>query len=296
MPGCGVCSMDLKTLRLIRSPQGYAVVPIHYTADEEKRTMEWFEQERKKYVLDADWDKEMEIDFRSVSGTPAYPNFSPANLKSGLEYNPLRPLCLCCDFNVDPMVWPIAQIAGGIIYFINEISRGPTNITDMVMEFRDIYPNHGAEIWVYGDATSTRRTAQTAKSDYDLMKLAFRGYSSSVVYKIPNNNPAVRDRLNAFNNRLKGPEGEIGILIDPDKCPELVQDLNEVIMRPDGKETEKSFDRRNPYHRRTHASDGGGYFISREWPVSSTNIDDPLKKKQGFGKDYSGKNNSWMGM
>jgi len=87
-----------------------------------------------------------------------------------------------------------------------------------------------------------------------------------VLFKVPTNNPLQADRVNAFNLKLRGSEGQIGVLIEPDKCPELFQDFQEVMVK-EGKIV-KTSDRDNPYFNRTHASDSAGYLISREWPTS----------------------------
>jgi hypothetical protein len=164
------------------------------------------------------------------------------------------------------MVWEVAQIAPSqLVCFIDEIKLAPTNIESMVREFRNRYPAHQGELWIYGDGTGQWRHPQTGKSCYDVMRLFLRGYSANVVMKVPINNPYQADRVQAFNLKLRGSEGQTGVLIDPDKCPELVQDLQEVMFK-DGKIV-KVNDRDNPYFNRTHASDSGGYLISREWPT-----------------------------
>src|SRR5262249_3674669 len=125
-----------------------------------------------------------------------------------------------------------------------------------------------AEIWIYGDGTGHGRDAQTARSDYDLMRLAFRGYPSNIVWKVPKNNPLERDRVNAVNRRLVGESGRPGVLISP-KNKELIADLEEVVWREDGKKLLKVYSTADPYHRRTHASDAMGYRIWREYPTIS---------------------------
>jgi hypothetical protein len=173
------------------------------------------------------------------------------------------------DFNVSPMVWEVAQIHKGKPRWINEVRLAPASIDEMVREFRNLYPAHPGELWIYGDATGKGRTAQTGKSDYDLMRLAFQGYGAPLVFKVPQANPLVRDRLNAVNRMLRSVDGLPGLEIDPERCPELVRDLEECVLRDDGKDLLKVYDSADPYHERTHASDDVGYFIWREWPVSA---------------------------
>jgi hypothetical protein len=250
----------------------YLIAPIHYSHDQEKGE-EWKDEEQQKYIKRDPhrwqelWNREQEMDFSMVSGALAYSAFSAANLCQGLEYSAFLPLCLVVDFNVEPMVWEIAQISpGGLVCFIDEIKLSPTNIESMIREFRNRYPAHQGELWIYGDGTGQWRNPQTGKSSYDLMRLYLRGYSAAVILKIPSTNPFQADRVNAFNLKLRGAEGQIGVLVNQEKCPELVQDFQEVTIK-EGKIVKVS-DRDNPYFNRTHASDAAGYLISREWPTS----------------------------
>lgn len=64
-------------LNLKKNPyNGFNVVRLHYTADPEKATKEWFEKTRKGYS-EAAWRKEYEIDFEVLSGTLVYPEYDP---------------------------------------------------------------------------------------------------------------------------------------------------------------------------------------------------------------------------
>jgi hypothetical protein len=262
---------DLSILKPFRNGP-YLIVPIHYSFDPAKNE-EWKDEEQQKYIKrDPNrwqelWNREQEMDFSSVGGAVAYHAFSAANLCKGLNYSSFLPLCLCVDFNVEPMVWEVAQISPrGLVCFIDEIKLAPTSIEAMVREFRNRYPAHQGELWIYGDGTGQWRHPQTGKSSYDVLRLYLRGYSAAVVMKVPINNPYQADRVTAFNLKLRGTEGQVGILVDPDKCPELIKDFQEVMFK-EGKIV-KVNDRDNPYFNRTHASDSAGYLISREWPTA----------------------------
>jgi hypothetical protein len=260
----------LRILKPIRSPRGFLVVPIHYSHDPEKDDA-WLTAQRTKYRSEREdweavWDREMEIDFTSITGAVAYTGFRPVNLLKNLEYSVSLPLCLTMDFNVEPMVWEVAQITQNLICFINEIKvSSNASIDDMVRMFRNIYPAHIGELWIFGDGTGNGRNPQTGKSHYDLVRLNFRGYPAQLVWKVPVSNPNQVDRVNAVNLKLRGVDGQVGVLIDPDKCPELVKDLREVKIR-DGRIV-KIKNRKDPYFYRTHASDSAGYLIWREFPV-----------------------------
>ena len=118
------------------------------------------------------------------------------------------------------------------------------------------------------------------------MRLYFRGYPSPRIFKVSNFNPPVKDRLNAVNLKLRGADGTPGVIIDPDKCPELVKDLREVIAK-DG-QIVKTSNRADPYFARTHASDGVGYHIFREWPVVTQVFKHARKKRLPMKQHYRG--------
>jgi len=261
----------LKILEVIESPTGFVIAPVHYSMDPEKDGA-WLEREIAKYRRDnvewlKTWAREMEIDFTAVSGAPAFPNFSEKNLAKELPYNPSLPLCLCCDFNVEPMVWLVAQVVNDKVLVLDEIVMSPGTVEEMVREFRNRYPAHPADIWVYGDATGRARTAQTARSCYDILRLAFRGYPVPLRLKVPLANPSIRDSLNAVNLKLMSPDGDVSLYIDQDKCPELIKDMKEVVTKADGTKIVKVDKREDPYFWRTHAADALRYFIAREWPT-----------------------------
>lgn len=282
-------SLNLTLLKTIKSPTGFIIVPVHYTHDPAKQSPEWLLGEQAKYKREAVdwqkvWDREMELDFTSVSGSPAYPNFRDMNLRDDLILLDDLPICLCCDFNVEPMIWEVAQIIptlnDRIPVFLDEIMISPGTVDDMVEEFRNRYPAHAAEIWIYGDSTAGGRSYQTNKSGYDLVRLAFRGYSSVVRFRIPPKNPDQRDRLNSFNLKLRDPDGHAKCFIDRTKCPQLIKDFREVMTKEDGTKIVKVSKRENPYFWRTHASDAAGYFVYREWPVRQEVIRSAPKRRK----------------
>lgn len=216
-------------------------------------------QEHAKYSREEDWSREQEIDFGVHLGAPAYPNFKRSiHVHDELPYYDRTPLILFCDFNQSPLGWGIAQITGGWLNVLDEVFREPSTIEQAVDEFRDSYPAHKGELWIYGDATT--------KSFYDTMKLSLRGYSAAITLKVPPGNPKVKERVNAVNVKLKALDGAPGIRIAA-KCVNLIQDLEEVMWRPNEKDLLKVTDPKDPYYKRTHVSDAMGYLVAREWPV-----------------------------
>lgn len=253
----------------IEHPGGWTIVPIHYSMDPEKSSEEWKAHVRGTYDREEDFNSEMELDFTAQLGAPAYPQFNEKlHVREKLRYTRNLPLCLCCDFNVDPCIFEVAQILGGRLLVIDEIVLSPGDIPGMVREFRNAYPDHPAGIHVYGDSNGLSRTSQTQKSDYELIQIHMQGYPSEVKIKVSRAHPPSRARINALNHRLRGFEGKPMIFISS-ACKELIIDLNEVVMKPNGKDVLKTYKSEDPYAKRTHASDALGYLVYREWPLAT---------------------------
>lgn len=139
------------------------------------------------------------------------------------------------------------------------------SIPEMVQLFWYKFPEHHAEIHIFGDATSNKRVGQTGKSDYFLILNEMKGYGAPVKLFIPESNPKVPDRVNAVNHALRDEDGYVRLLLDP-SCHELASDLENVLRDQKGGIL-KSTNRKDPYFRRTHTSDGLGYWIARMAPV-----------------------------
>ncbi len=175
------------------------------------------------------------------------------------------PLCWTWDFNVEPMVSHVGQRYGNIFRVFREFVLDEGNIFEMVDEFKSVFPTHGAEVWVYGDATGKFRNEQTRKSNFNLILRAMENYPVPVRLKLPEKNPDVTDRINAVNTALKDENGVVRVEIH-EECAELIQDLEEVLSDNKGG-IRKTSDRKDPYCKRTHASDDFGYWIAQEAPA-----------------------------
>lgn len=202
-----------------------------------------------------------------IGGVRAYPQFD-ATIHVAKQDKPMpyQPLCWSWDFNVSPLISHVGQRDGQIFRFHHELVMDPGNIPEMCELFMEQYATHKGEVWIYGDASGNGRTPQTSQSDYRLILQTMRRYSRPVKLKVPLANPGVIDRLNSVNHNMKDTQGVIRVQIDP-SCVELIADLEEVLRDPRTNGIKKSTDPKDPYSRRTHASDGAGYWIFKEAPV-----------------------------
>ena len=262
---------------IIDHPAGWAIMPIHYSMFD-AATPGWLAAQQQLYMIeegrtDNDWEQEMEINMGLVSGVRCYSSFAwETNTRHEVPFDPMRPIKLCCDFNVTIKAWNIVQEIHGRFYASNEISivGSQATIPRMITLFRMAYPAHPGGIQVYGDATGKARgSGADNQSCYDLIKIGLAGYPSVVEYKVPASNPPPTLRINSVNAALKGIEGEPVFVAHREKCHYLISDLLEVVYHKDGRHEEQITDNANPKHLLTHASAGVGYMLAIERPTSA---------------------------
>ena len=213
---------------------------------------------QRRIRLDGEW-------LPGLSGARVYAAFDRRlHVKPQPPIQPRRPLVWLWDFNLSPMVSLVGQQEGRLFRVLREFVSEEGQISEMVDWFRQSIPTHAGELWIYGDATGKRRTNQTGQSDYTLIMNHMRSYGA-VRLKVPEDNPFVRDRVNAVNATLRDEHGEIRLEVDP-SCKELIADFEQVISDATGG-IRKTTNRRDPYFFRTHVSDAVGYWIAYENPV-----------------------------
>lgn len=224
--------------------------------------------------------QEFEAEFTSVTRNRAYHTFDAKIHVRSCSVDPNLPLVWAIDFNVDPMCMLLMQRYGEVVEVIDEIIIRPdANTVRACEEFhRRVtalyqhlpFAKRPLTIDIYGDASGNQRRTSGTDTDWSLIRQFFSHWRG--VY-LPNQhlnkvNPAVRDRLNCVNARLRNQLGDARLFVDP-RCRELILDLENVAWAVDSTgaptaELNKS-DRA-----RTHASDALGYYISRVFSLRPT--------------------------
>lgn len=180
------------------------------------------------------------------------------------QYDADKPICLCCDFNVDPMAWVIMQMGFNYetqqaeAYAIDEIYLKNSNTPQACEEFKYRYPNHTAGLVLYGDATGQARHSSSNVTNWEIVKNTLADYR--ITNKVPRSNPAERDRVNAVNGMLCNARGDRRFLINP-KCKHLIRDCEQVAF----KDGTTQIDKKDA--NLTHASDASGYMIEQEFSL-----------------------------
>jgi phage terminase large subunit-like protein len=199
-----------------------------------------------------------------ISGALVYGNWSRGvHVRPQPPMSAYRPLAWVWDFNVSPFCTSLWQVEPALFRGYDEIIVDEGGIDDVIDEFQRRYPSLPHELWIYGDATGGNRTSQTARSSYDLILSRLRGYRTRM--KVPEANPLETDRVNAVNVALRDSYGASHVVVDP-RCRELITDFEQTLADPRGG-IKKTYNRKDPYSRRTHLTDGAGYLICAEAPV-----------------------------
>ena len=167
------------------------------------------------------------------------------------------PVNICFDFNVYPysISWNQQLNKENIRWLGEWVSKSHSNTEEACEEIIKLLPRE-IDVVIYGDASGRSGAASSNLSNYQIIDLKFKNYFRSVSYKVPNSNPAVKDRINCFNAKLS--KNHISF---NKSCVKLIQDLEQVVWNEKGTELDKSnIDR-------THSSDGAGYYVVLEFPI-----------------------------
>ena len=215
-----------------------------------------------------------------------YANYSPENLAGDLTLRDDLPLQISLDFNINPgMHAVIGQHDPETDAFLaaDEI-HGPRMSTRAAMdEFIDWLRKHKAftpvgfrwpELHVFGDASGSSEWSGTGQSDYDIVKARLHNAKIPFRLRVPKANPAIKDRVNAFNEALRDVEGTIHYRVSP-RCVRLLEDFRRLKTAEDG-----LIDKRE--HTLSHASDAEGYRVQYLRPMRLV-IPDRIGGRVGVG-------------
>jgi hypothetical protein len=228
---------------------------------------------------DLTYQQEMCASFISFQGR-CYYAFNERYNTARIRYNPKAPLVICFDFNVQPGTASIIQektrfdeagipiIGDTITCIIGEVRIERNSNTPMVCnKIINDWGDHQGHLYLYGDASGgASGSAKVSGSDWDIISKVINAHfgSDRVHYRIPQQNPYERERINAVNSRCKSMEGIVRLLVDPSKAPWVIRDFEGVQVIPGGSgEIDK---KKDPML--SHLTDGIGYYISQEFPVT----------------------------
>lgn len=218
------------------------------------------------------FQQEMEASFVTFEGRAYYP-FLRSTHCAPLKYDPRAPLIITMDFNVQPGTASIIQeqilpngVSGtGIIGEVH-IERHSTTPAVCRRILQD-WGEHPGQVLCYGDATGgASGSSRVQGSDWQLVRNELQPvFGNRLHFRVPAANPKERVRVNAVNSRLKSASGEVRLMVDAVKAPNVVKDFEGVrVLKGGSGEIDKAAD---PHL--SHLSDGIGYYCEREFPLLS---------------------------
>ena len=207
--------------------------------------------------------QEFEGTFENYAGAVYY-NFHPVDnvIKKDIDWH--KPFHIGMDFNVDPMSACVAQIEKDKIYVVDEIVIYSSNTDEMCQEIKDRYGTK-VPIFIYPDpASRQRKTSAGGRTDLSILQNA--GFKVKVKHK----HPAVRDRINAVNSKLKDSNGNRHIFVSH-SCKTIIKGLQ----RQTYKENTNIPDKEDGFD---HMNDALGYMIDFLKPLTTeTNFNRPTR-------------------
>lgn len=238
----------------------------------------------------ATYSQEILADPRTLIGRAYYQFDRRFNLPQAgehLKYRPDRPLLFCFDFNESPGVAVVLQEhdaperelgtieEGGQTIKVRRAQRFTAAIGEVWIPKHSNTPmvcrrlikdwgHHKGKVVLFGDASGGNKgSAKVEGSDWDLVKATLRERFAYIEDSVAASNPPERARVNAVNSRLRAIDGTARWVVDPDRCPHLIDDLEGVrlVEGGSGELLKKQGDVL------THISDAVGYYVHQQFPI-----------------------------
>ena len=223
------------------------------------------------------FEQELEGKFTVARMHRVYHAFDPDENVRPVVFEATQPPIWSLDFNVNPMCMLFMQRVGEEVHVLEELVIQPEATTEAACQlFHEravpLYwnvPNYQRplRVEIYGDASGNHRRTAGATTDWAIVRQYFKAWQHlyRASFRTVSVNPAVRDRVNCVNSRLRSHAGERRLFVDPG-CKELIRDLEQVSwdVSANGAATTE-IDKSD--RARTHASDALGYYISQAFTM-----------------------------
>jgi hypothetical protein len=124
----------------------------------------------------------------------------------------------------------------------------------MAKILKEDFKDKGHQVKIYPDASGQNTSSKNA-SESDLSILRQAGFQ----IEVNSANPAVKDRVNAYNGMILNAQGLRQWHINTDLCPTTTEALEQQVWGTDGQPDKKSG--------HDHPNDANGYFIVKRYPI-----------------------------
>jgi len=206
--------------------------------------------------------------------------FGPKNLDSTIHFNPLLPLLVSIDLNVQPMGGVIGQVHDKEIHIFDEIYiHNNAQTRDALRWAKDKYPE-STEAWVMVDEAGAARSTRTIETDVIIATAEARRLWPMSRSLNGTHKPRVRDRINALNALLDPAIGPIRLKIHP-RCKQTALDLESLQWDESGTKLDKCDSTRS------HWADALNYLTWKMFPPGTgqksfgldSELQEPVQKR-----------------
>jgi len=191
--------------------------------------------------------------FVNLASGNVYPDFDRILNHTSESIAENEPLRVGMDFNVHNMTACINVVRDDMPRTVAERVK-VRDTPAMVKILKEDFADKGHHITVYPDASGGNTSSKDA-SESDLSILRQAGFQVEVNPA----NPAVKDRVNAYNGMILNAQGQRRWKINTDLCPVTTEALEQQGWGKDGQPDKKTG--------HDHPNDANGYFIVKRYPI-----------------------------
>lgn len=197
-------------------------------------------------------------------------DFSDENIKE-ITYQPEMDLHISCDFNVDPMCWVFAHKTDNKVFYFDEIAMENTTTAKACDEFYRRYPNHKGKIIVNGDASGDNRSCTSEYTNYVIINKKLLQFGYDVEIQIKAFNPPIKNRIMAFNSKVRSANGEVCLFVDK-KCEKLLYNIYNLKYKEGSSKidipTYQQIKQSKELKFLSHPMDAASYLVDFYWPIT----------------------------
>ncbi len=191
-------------------------------------------------------------EFTNLTSGSVYADFSRILNHTNEMIEPREPLLIGMDFNVNNMTACINVVRNGDPRVLAERVKVRDTPT-MCQILKDDYGSKGHDITIFPDASGANTSSKNA-SESDLSIIRQAGFRVEVNHA----NPAVKDRVNAYNSMILNARGERRFKINTYLAPVTTEALEQQIWEGGAPDKKAGMD---------HANDAQGYYIVKRFPI-----------------------------
>ena len=197
-------------------------------------------------------------------------DFSDENIKE-ITYQPEMDLHISCDFNVDPMCWVFAHKTDDKVFYFDEIAMENTTTAKACDEFYRRYPNHKGKIIVNGDASGDNRSCTSEYTNYVIINKKLLQFGYDVEIQIKAFNPPIKNRIMAFNSKVRSANREVCLFVDK-KCEKLLYNIYNLKYKEGSSKidipTYQQIKQSEELKFLSHPMDAASYLVDFYWPIT----------------------------